>query len=106
MEHENRPDEHQPNGERFELGDIQFGRLWRHYRGSIYMSIGIARESTNGPNDGRPTVVYQTQAGAVTDTKAGRAPQTELRTREAGEFLDGRFRPMAGEITDGRLRLV
>jgi hypothetical protein len=56
--------------------------LWNHGGGGLYVVLGLAECSTNGPRAGRErSVVYWS------DTYRA------LRYREVGEFLDGRFTP-------------
>lgn len=65
--------------------------LWRHVEtGSLYVVLGMAMCSTNGPRDKvEHSVVYHSL------TYDG------LRYREAGEFLDGRFVPVPREELSG-----
>jgi hypothetical protein len=53
------------------------GELWRHYKGSLYLIIGMAIDASTG----RPTVVYADDPRAVAEA-AGRTY-----TRDLGEFL-------------------
>lgn len=53
--------------------------VWRHYKGGLYVVIGVAACSTNGPDEGEPAVVYQSTT------------HRELRYRSLSEFMDGRF---------------
>lgn len=80
VDQEKRPDLHTPNTIRYSKLSVMNRRQWDHYRGGVYSTLGIARESTNGEREGSDVVVYRNEKG-------------ELRVRDAREFLDGRFVP-------------
>jgi hypothetical protein len=62
---------------------------WMHVKTkSTYTALGVSRCSTNGPGEGVECVVYWS------DTYRG------LRHRDADEFLDGRFVPLASQSGD------
>lgn len=60
--------------------------VWRHYKGGLYVVVGLATCSTNGERDGvERSVVYHS-------LKYG-----HLRYRELSEFMDGRFAEVDSE---------
>lgn len=67
--------------------DVVAGQRWQHYRGGVYTTIGLARLSTNGPDEGSFVVVYKND-------------HSELCVRDAAEFLDGRFQRLDGELNN------
>lgn len=59
---------------------------WRHVKtGRVYLLVGIAVCSTNGPGEGVRSAVYRRHGGQ------------KLYYREVSEFLDGRFAPLGRE---------
>lgn len=82
-----RPDEYVPDGTTFDIKDTLRTPLWRHYRGTTYRVVAIARWSTNGPDEGQAVIIY------TSDLDGG----AHLCARLATEFLDGRFRPVPVE---------
>ena len=118
MSNENRPDAFvQGSAPAYDEAAVQFGALFRHYKGSYYLTIGIARASTNAPGEGARKVVYHSiptrDAEAILEHRMsgsawlhhrlvarpgtfGAAAQIgdgggEMAERLASEFLDGRF---------------
>jgi hypothetical protein len=61
---------------------VQPNTLWRHRKGGLYLVLGFVTDSTNGPQDGRESVLYYSLAYKA------------YRHRETGQFLDGRFVPL------------
>jgi hypothetical protein len=75
--------------------DVKPLSLWRHVEtGSLYVVVGLALCSTNGPRDRvERSVVYHSL------TYEG------LRYREMDEFLDGRFVPVPrAELSGGHVK--
>lgn len=56
--------------------------IWRHYKGHLYQLLHVARDSENGPNEGRLLAVY---IGLDLD---GARPGPRVRVRPVAEFLE------------------
>lgn len=82
-EHSERPDDYVPDGTTYAIADAVRCKQWRHYRGTVYKVVAVARWSTNGSDEGQAVVIY-------TSFDDG----SHLCARFATEFLDGRFRPV------------
>lgn len=94
-EQNDRPDEYKPDGTTFKLDDVKLGSRWRHYRGTEYTIKSVSRWSTNGPDEGRAVIEYQSDEAPLPCT------------RFADEFLDGRFRPIdPDELHEDIARIV
>jgi hypothetical protein len=79
----------------------QVGSLWRHSKGGLYLVIGIALDSTNpksvpGDNTDHGSLPAPTGASPRKVVVYWSFAYRGLRVREAEEFLDGRFTPVAG----------
>lgn len=81
-EHNNLPDAYVQDGTKYALADVVVGARWMHYRGVAYTIRSISRWSTNGADEGRAVIEYQSAEAKLPCT------------RFADEFLDGRFRPL------------
>jgi len=61
--------------------------IYRHYKGDLYMVLGVGRQSTNGPTEGEKVVIYFS------------IKRQQFCVREIGQFRekvkwpDGKMRP-------------
>lgn len=71
---------------------VKPGEIVRHHSGSIYEIIGLGTCATNGPNEGKPEIIY-------------RDPRGEIYTRLADEFYE-RVSSGNGEETRPRFEVT
>ena len=77
----------------YSLDDVKPFTVWRHLAtDSLYLVMGLSRDSTLVPDEGRLCVVYYSMS------------YQRLNHRLATEFLDGRFEPEPPKVNKPKPR--